>query len=68
LILWPSPLTGALLGFCPTIPAIPGLHKVVFTCVLTLAHPALATAASLALTAGLLRRSPCRLAFLDGDA
>jgi hypothetical protein len=57
LILCPSLLTGALLGFFLTVPAIPDLHKVVFPSALTLAHLALATAASLALTAGLLRRS-----------
>jgi hypothetical protein len=57
LILCPSLLTGALLGFFLTVPAFPELYKFVFPHALTLAHLALATAASLALTAGLLRRS-----------
>jgi hypothetical protein len=57
LILWPLLLTEALSGFFLAVPAIPGLYKVVFPAALTLAHLALAAAASLALTAGLLRRS-----------
>jgi hypothetical protein len=57
LILCPSLLTGALLGYFLMVPAIPDLHKVVFPSALTLAHLALAATASLALTAGPLRRS-----------
>jgi len=51
LILCPPLLTEALLGFFLTVPAIPDLYKLVFPCALTLAHLALATATSLALTA-----------------
>jgi len=45
------------------IPASSELYKVVFPSALTLAHLALAAAASLALTAGLLRRSLFLAAF-----
>jgi hypothetical protein len=51
LILRPSLLTEALLGFFLTVPPIPDLYKLVFPCALTLAHLDLATATSLALTA-----------------
>lgn len=57
LILWPSLPIEALLVFFLTVPANSELHKVVFPSARTLAHLALAAAASLALTAGLLRRS-----------
>jgi len=50
-------LTEASLCSWLAIPASSELYKVVFPSALTLAHLALAAAASLALTAGLLRRS-----------
>jgi len=57
LILWPLLLTEALLGFLLAVPVNSELYKVVFPSALTFAHLALAAAASLAPTAGLLRRS-----------
>jgi len=53
----PSLLTEALFGSFLRVPANSELYKVVFPSALTVTHLALAAAASLALTARLLRRS-----------
>jgi hypothetical protein len=68
LVLWPSLLAEALFGFDLTVLPVPGLYKVFFPAALTLAHLALAAAANLALTEGLLRRSfeqPRKLNFFN---
>ena len=57
MILCPPLLTEALFGSFLRVPANSELYKVVFPSALTVTHLALAAAASLALTAGLLRRS-----------